>query len=456
MRLPRSLTDKYEVEQQIGAGGMGMVFRAYHRELGRAAAVKFLGETFFGAREAIVRFLDEARVCARMNHPNVVQVFDFDVECTSPYIVFELIEGPSLKQLIKAKRDFPVTDVLHLMAGCFNGLGHAHSLGIVHRDLKPSNILFTNEGIAKIADFGLAKFSDTSSVKTKTGIVLGTPHYMSPEQARERKLAPSSDIYAMGIVLFELLCGAPPFGGTSDAEILLHHIKSTVPPLRKLNPDLPPELCSLIESMLAKKPQDRPKMTKAVAGRLRWLAERSPALVQGENPPIVTFGVCKHPELLCRGKPGAVGVGKGIIRPKGRDASWVLTGLASAIIERTTKTVRSHFRSLLFGVSVLILMALGLEYALLSNAQGPPIVEQFGVVQRSSTKAVIEWAASWRSEPEALLLTRRDTGARVDAIVESWKITELSSGPCRLLHVGVVGNLKPSTRYVVTLERPDN
>ena len=255
--------------EEIGVGGMGRVYKAHHRELGKPAAVKLLTESIFSTRAALLRFASEAKICSDLKHPNIVEIFDYDVDSAQPYIVFEFVEGRDLSVMIDDGMAVPLTDLLEMVAQVADALHYAHSHQIIHRDVKPDNILVLPDNRIKVMDFGIAKRGDVSTVKTRTGVILGTPRYMSPEQAQAQKLTPATDIYSLGVVLFEVVAGVRPFEAPSDLEVLLKHLHEAPPRAAELNTELPPSLDALINRCLVKDPRERPSSAKAVASKLR-------------------------------------------------------------------------------------------------------------------------------------------------------------------------------------------
>ena len=272
--LPKSLTAKFRLEKKIGAGGMGTIYRAVQIDLERPAAIKFLNVGVSGLEEELARFAAEARVCSQLKHPNVVQVYDFDTDCSSPYIVFEFIDGHSLKDEIDAQMSVSVARVCQMMALVCDGLHHAHEMGVIHRDIKPANILINESGVPKVADFGLAKMGSVTNIKTKTGVVLGTPVYLSPEQAAEKKLTSACDIYALGVVLYELLTGTPPIDGPNDMDILLKHVNWEPHPVSHFHKTLHRRFDEVVARCLAKEPGARYATAADLAIDLRQLSKK--------------------------------------------------------------------------------------------------------------------------------------------------------------------------------------
>lgn len=261
----------YVVESVLAQGGMGAVFVARDRVLGRRVAVKFISELAASTPEQVTRFLDEARITASLQHPNVVTIFDFGELEGRPYYVMELLTGRDLAKVMQADAPFGTTQVGAFLTQICAGLQAAHLAEVVHRDLKPGNI-FVLDGDTlriKLMDFGVAKLVSTSNEHTALGQVIGTPRYMSPEQVMGKPgtISPRSDIYSLGIVLFEMLTGGSVFESESLVAQLMMHVEAPVPQLRLLAPEVSPSIAELVESCLAKDPNERPQSASEVALR---------------------------------------------------------------------------------------------------------------------------------------------------------------------------------------------
>lgn len=234
------LDGRYELLEVIGTGGMAVVYRALDHRLGRYVAVKILKDDLARDPEFRRRFQTESQAVAMLSHPNIVSVYDVSKGDGQEYIVMELIEGITLKQYMKQSGALGWRDALHFATQIARALDHAHSRGIIHRDIKPHNIMIDENGVAKVADFGIARLQDTQN--TMTQFALGSVHYISPEQAKGEPVDARTDIYSLGIVMYEMLTGQLPFEGDSAVSVAVAHISSIPAMPRELNPDIPPEL----------------------------------------------------------------------------------------------------------------------------------------------------------------------------------------------------------------------
>jgi eukaryotic-like serine/threonine-protein kinase len=262
----------YVVERTLAQGGMGSVFVARHPALGREAAVKFLGQDFEAPPELTKRFLDEARITANLRHPNIVDIFDFGELDGRLYYVMELLDGRDLSALIRARRRFTCDEVADFLEQICSGLAAAHAVGVVHRDLKPGNIFVVrgDPPRLKLMDFGVAKIMTPNGEVTRYGQIIGTPRYMSPEQALGQidRITPQSDIYSLGVIAYEMLTGVAPFEHDSPGMLLVMHVRDPVRPLQQHVAGVPPQLSELIESCLAKEPSGRPASAQEILDRI--------------------------------------------------------------------------------------------------------------------------------------------------------------------------------------------
>jgi serine/threonine-protein kinase len=250
------IAGRYEQLELVGRGGMSSVWKAHDRLLDRTVAIKVLHEQYTQDEEYVERFRREARAVAQLSHPNIVTVIDRGEDSGRQYIVFEYVDGENLKQLVEREGPLPVRDALLLALQMARALGFAHDRGLVHRDVKPQNVLLNDEGQAKMTDFGIARSVDVQGV-TVTGTVMGTSEYIAPEQARGQRVSALTDVYSLGVVLYELLTGGVPYQGESFVSVALRHVNEPVPDVLDYRPDCPPRVALAIERAMAKDPDDR-------------------------------------------------------------------------------------------------------------------------------------------------------------------------------------------------------
>lgn len=258
---------RYLIEDTLGQGGMAVVYLARDAELGRPVALKLLAENLAGEGDVRKRFVREAQLAARLSHPNVVHVYDAGEDDGRPFIVMEYVPGQTLAQILDRRRKLPTSEATALARQAALGLQHANEAGLVHRDIKPQNLLVRDDGVLKIADFGIARAAEISQL-TQLGTVLGTASYIAPEQALGEEVGPQSDIYSLGAVLYQLLTGRPPYEFASLAELVEKQRSGTIVPVRDLEPTVPDEVEALVMRCLARDPQFRPASAGELAGVL--------------------------------------------------------------------------------------------------------------------------------------------------------------------------------------------
>ena len=269
------LNQRYELVAQQGSGGMSVIYRALDRMLGRMVAIKILRPNLTKDPAFLEKFQQEARSVAIMSHPNIVTVHDVGNDGSTYYIVMEMIEGNDLKKLIKTRGALPFDKALEYGIQICAGLGFAHRSKLVHADVKPQNILINQEGVLKVTDFGIAQAYTDTMPQTRSEVVWGSPHYFAPEQARGEKPSPASDVYSIGVVLFEMFTGRLPYVGSSQRELALAHIQASVPQANEFNPDLPDDLSNVIAKVMSKRPNDRYKHADQLGHILQQVRERS-------------------------------------------------------------------------------------------------------------------------------------------------------------------------------------
>jgi serine/threonine protein kinase len=256
---PEQIAERYRLERRLGAGGMSTVFLATDAVLERSVAVKLLAEHLADDVDFVARFRREALSAARLQHPNIVQVFDSgqDAESGRHYIVMEYVDGPSAADLLREHKLLDVEQTVFIVRDACHGLDYAHRAGVVHRDVKPGNLLMASEtGITKLADFGIAKAAEQTRI-TQVGSVLGTAAYLSPEQARGEEAGPASDTYSLGVCAYQFLTGRLPHEYSSLTELALKQQQDTVEPIRAHRPEVPPQLDDAIRLCLEREPSAR-------------------------------------------------------------------------------------------------------------------------------------------------------------------------------------------------------
>jgi serine/threonine-protein kinase len=279
------LADRYELEELVGTGGMSSVYRAHDRLLDRKVALKILHRQFSSDGDYVERFRREARSAAALSHPNIVTVIDRGEHEDRQFIVFEYVEGENLKRLIQRRGPAPVPNALELGIQIANGLSFAHQQGLVHRDVKPQNVLLNGDGRAKVTDFGIARSLDVQHGMTQTGTVLGTSDYIAPEQAQGQRVDEHSDVYSLGVVLYELLTSEVPFPGENFVAVAMRHINEEPPHVGDRRPDVPARVDAAIQRAMAKRPEDRfPTMDAFCAELQACLAELQAAGTQVAAP----------------------------------------------------------------------------------------------------------------------------------------------------------------------------
>ncbi len=272
------LNDRYQLEQTLGTGGMALVYKAKDLMLERSVAVKVLREDLSTDMSFRERFRQEARAAANLSHPNIVTVHDFGLDQGHLFIVMEYVPGTDLKTRIREKSRFSVQETLELMIQACQGVGYAHRAGLVHCDTKPHNMLVSPDGRLKVTDFGIARALASISPEERSEVVWGSPHYFSPEQASGLPPSPASDVYSLGVILYEMLTGQLPFNA-ADAEELarMHREVQPIPP-RAINPAIPSQLDEIILKVLSKEPSARYRTADQLGHLLLGLYESDPSL----------------------------------------------------------------------------------------------------------------------------------------------------------------------------------
>jgi serine/threonine-protein kinase len=270
--------------EQIGQGGMGTVYRAFQPSLDRVVAVKVISPLLVGDATALTRFRREAQTVASFRHPNILTVYDFGEQDGVTYLVMEFAGGGTLRSRMGTPLSLP--DAVALLRPIASALDYAHARGVVHRDVKPANVLIHDDGTLVLSDFGLAHQPTGLQHLTASGLLVGTPAYMAPEQGRSSQVGPSADLYALGVMAYELLTGSVPFSGETPVSIMLAHIQDPLPPARERNPGLPRDVDGVLQQALAKQPENRFATAAALVAALE--AARGTAAARSADATIVT------------------------------------------------------------------------------------------------------------------------------------------------------------------------
>jgi eukaryotic-like serine/threonine-protein kinase len=267
--------NRYRLDNKLGEGGMATVFCGTDTLLRRRVAVKVLREQYASDEEFVRRFYQEAESAARLSHPNIVNTYDVGREGDTYYIVMELVDGPSLGEIIRADGKLPEQVAIDYAAQICNGLAYAHRQGLLHRDIKPANILITKDDVVKLSDFGIARaMSQQTMAMTRPGLVMGSVYYLSPEQAQGLDLHETSDLYSVGVVLYQMLTGKLPYTGESPVTVALKHVSDPVPVIDPLQAGVSPAVAAIVNKLLQKQPENRFQSASEVASALREARER--------------------------------------------------------------------------------------------------------------------------------------------------------------------------------------
>ena len=385
---PRIYSNRYQVTHLIARGGMAMVYRAQDLLLNRAVALKILYPELSADPLFVERFRREAQAAANLSHPNIVPVFDWGEDEGTYFIVMELVEGTSLADMLRGSRTLTASRSAQLVAQVAAALGYAHRNGVVHRDVKPGNILITSDGQVKVTDFGIAQAVSSEDQLAEEGSVMGTATYFSPEQAEGAAVDGRSDVYSLGVVLYEMLVGRPPFIGDSPVAVSSQHVHGTVPPLTDFNNTVPHDLESIVMEALAKSPAQRYQTADEFRADLLRFTEGQPVRAAGHD---VAFWGADATRSVAAVAPG-----------ERTQSVPVMTGPRTDIRRR-----RDNRTGIIAAVVIVLLAVGGLAYFLMSKTPAvttmPPVVGEqitnakatltgdgftLKILQQSSTKPV--------------------------------------------------------------------
>lgn len=299
--IQRILARRYELQELIGGGGMADVYKAQDKLLDRAVAVKILHQQYANDAEFVEKFRREATAAAKLAHPNIVNIYDVGEDGGSQYIVMEYVSGPTLKEVIQQKGCLEPIEAVRIAKEIASALESAHRNNLVHCDIKPHNILVMPDGHIKVTDFGIAR-AVSASTMTYSGSVMGSVHYFSPEQAKGTVITTKSDVYSLGVVLYEMLTGQLPFNGETSVSIALKHLQEEPVPIRELNPSIPPVLEAIVQKAMSKDPADRPSSTELYADLNQakaMLTDRGTSQEAVSNDPFATRMIPRiTPEMM--------------------------------------------------------------------------------------------------------------------------------------------------------------
>lgn len=334
----RTLNGRYRIEELLGQGGMASVYRATDPNLRRVVAIKLIHSHLSNNPDFVRRFEAEASAVAQLRHHNIIQVYDFNHDGSTYYIVFEFISGESLqgwlRRLNNEYRKLPVADVVRVAAAVADALDYAHQQELIHRDVKPANVMINMRGEPILMDFGIAKIVG-SGQHTATGTIIGTARYMSPEQIRGIQVDARADLYSLGVVLFEMLSGQAPYESDSAMTLMMMHIQDPVPNVLNLRPDVPPGLALVVQRALAKDPQQRYSTAAEMAAALRS-ALNSPAVIAPSAPALtISLPADPPPGAAVRSAqpaPASVVAAPPIATPASGKRLWAIIGIAVAAL----------------------------------------------------------------------------------------------------------------------------
>jgi serine/threonine-protein kinase len=395
---PRTFQGRYEVTHLIARGGMAQVYRALDTRLGRHVAVKVLFPELSVDSTFVTRFRREAQAAASLSHPNIVAVYDWGEDAGTYFIVMELVTGTSLATALRTEKTMPATRAAQIAAQVANGLAYAHRHGVVHRDIKPGNVLITDDHQVKVTDFGIAQAVSTEEGLTMAGSVMGTAAYFSPEQAEGTVVDGRSDIYSLGVVLYEALAGRPPFVGDSPVAVASMHVRNAPPDLRDLNPSVPEAIAAVTMRALQKSPADRYQTAEEFrADLLRFTEGRD---VLGGSAGAAVEGVTSVMGVQATSVLGATSV------PPARDATLVVPAVTAPEPAQTSAeaparealmtgprydvaTRRRSSREAAWIAVVMVIVLIVAGFFLVRGLSGPSSLTMPNVIGRTVQKARI-------------------------------------------------------------------
>ena len=408
-RVGQTLVGRYRLVRLLGAGGMGTVYLAEHTHLGRLTAIKLLHPELCANPDAESRFRREALLAAKISHPSIAQVYDFECAPGGEFLIaMEYVEGETVAQRLRAHGPFAIRHAVRVLAGVAEGLDRAHALGILHRDLKPENIMLTAEGGVKLLDFGIARDIATTSGVTDSGVAIGTPAYMSPEQLLGESLTPASDIYALGVVFYEMLTGRQPHTGATFAEFRARRLSQPATPVRLLRDDCPAALSDVVARALDVEPKARWAGVATLAAAARTAL--SEPVEPGEGPGVALRGP-HAPDRLERWQAHFEALR---VAGRAREARLVRDAWAAARSGRTTVLwidgEEGSGKSSFFALAQREAAADG-AHALVGRGYEADVAHPYGAWMPMLRSALDHWGRSLRAWPaiDALTDARQET-----------------------------------------------
>ena len=391
--IGKAIGGRYQIEEELGAGGMSIVYRAADLNLRRTVAVKLIHHHLSRDPQFVRRFESEATVVAKLKHPNIVQVYDFDNDGGTYYIVFEYVAGESLQErlvrLAAAQRVLLAENSVAIAASIADALNYAHERAVIHRDVKPANIMLDEDGQAILTDFGIAKIVGGTQ-HTASGVLLGTARYVSPEQVQGQQVTAQSDIYSLGATLFEMLAGRPPYEGDSVISVLMAHVTEPVPDLQQLRSGISPGLAAVISKAMAKEPGARFRTAGEMAQALRAAGQGVAAAATGAVVGAAAVSAAAAPGAATTGAAttGAATVVESLPaqQPKTPPAP-AGAAPAAAAPETSGRFSRSLVLALIGGLALLLVLCVGavIGYTVLSGDDGTSTAIAEGELESTST-----------------------------------------------------------------------